>query len=109
MYSCSFIVTLKHFTYWFPQSVGYLVKGTEKETPEEGWSTVLITALGSWGKPVPHSYKSSYSTKAVERVSMYLVSASSRSICISVKRIAGAAGKAEVLSLAQRVERVTAQ
>jgi hypothetical protein len=30
--------------------------GTSEENPKE-WSTVLITALGSWGKPVPCGHR----------------------------------------------------
>ena len=27
-----------------------------RERDHKGWSTVLVTALGSWGKPVPHGH-----------------------------------------------------
>ena len=32
------------------------VVGKHREGDPKGWSTVLITALGSWKKPVPRGY-----------------------------------------------------
>jgi hypothetical protein len=32
----------------------------EREEDPRGWSTVLITALGSWKKPVPRYHRSLY-------------------------------------------------